>query len=281
MAGTPSPRGAGQEAATPDRANPIVFIHGLWVHTTSWAPWQRFFEQRGYSTVAPGWPGDADTVEAARADPESVAGTGIDDVVDQYAAVIATLPADPIVVGHSFGGLMAQKLLGRGLAAAAVAVDAAPIKGVLRLPLSSLRSAFPVLRSPANKNRAVSLSAEQFRYGFGNTLDAEESDRLYGEWAVPAPGRPLFEAATANFSRHPPAKVDTGNRDRGPLLLVAGGRDHVIPAVVTRSTLKQYRGSPAVTDLVELADRGHSLTIDHGWQEVADASLVWLEKQGL
>jgi pimeloyl-ACP methyl ester carboxylesterase len=257
----------------------VVFIHGLWLHASSWAPWTELFQTAGYPPLAPGWPGEAGTVEEARANPDQVAGKGIDAVVDHYAQVIGGLDAPPVVVGHSFGGLIVQRLLGEGLAAAGVAIDAAPVKGVLYLPPSALRVASIALRKPANRNAAVALTPEQFRYGFGNTLPAQESAELYEQWAIPSPGKPLFEAATANLSPRSPAKVNTGNKTRGPLLLIAGGRDHTVPAAVTRSTRKLYHKSPAVTDLREFNDRGHSLTIDHGWREVADAVLNWLTER--
>jgi len=259
----------------------VVFLHGLWLHATSWAPWVELFEDAGYTCLAPGWPGIPDTVEAARLDPESIADHGIDDVVQHYASIIETLLAPPILVGHSFGGMIAEKLLGMDAAVGAVAIDAAQIKGVLPLPLSSLRSTLPVFKNPANKHRAVSLTAEQFRYSFGNALSEDESQQLFDAWTIPAPGRPLFEAASANFSPHSPAAVDTRNGGRGPLLLVMGGQDHTVPEAITKSTLKQYRHSDAVTDLLEFDDRGHSLTIDSGWRDVADGCLAWLDRQGL
>jgi pimeloyl-ACP methyl ester carboxylesterase len=260
---------------------PVVFIHGLWLHATSWTPWLELFRQAGYEPVAPGWPGIPDTVEDARANPASIADHGIEDVTRHYAGIIDALPARPVLIGHSFGGMIAEKLLGEDYAAGAVAIDAAQIKGVLPLPLSALRSTLPVFKNPANIHKAVSLTAAQFRYSFGNALSDTESDDLYQRWNIPAPGRPLFEAAAANFSLHSPDKVQTRNQDRGPLLLVMGGQDHTVPEAITKSTLKQYRHSDAVTDLEEFPDRGHSLTIDAGWAAVAEAALAWLTKQGL
>src|SRR6185437_6286939 len=240
----------------------VVFIHGLWLHASSWDPWIELFESKGYQAVAPGWPGDGATVADSRANPDSIADHGIDDVTRHYTEFIAGLPSLPVVIGHSFGGLIAEKLLGEDHAAAAIGIDAAQIKGVLPLPLSALHATLPVFKNPANRHKAVSLTAEQFRFSFGNAVSPEESDALFERWTIPAPGRPLFEAAAANFSLHSPAKVNTANEGRGPLLLVMGGRDHTVPEVITKATVKQYRHSSAVTDLEEFADRGHSLTID-------------------
>jgi pimeloyl-ACP methyl ester carboxylesterase len=260
---------------------PVMFIHGLWLHATSWAPWIEFFADHGYRPSAPGWPGDPDTVAEARADPEALADHGIDEVTKHYAKLIGELDRPPILIGHSFGGMIAQKLLGEGHGAAAIGIDAAQIKGVLPLPLSALHSTLPVFKNPANKHKAVSLTADQFAYSFGNAIPRPESDALWDAWTIPAPGRPLFEAAVANFSLHSPAKVRTDNEDRGPLLLVSGGKDHTVPEVITKSTAKQYRHSSAVTDTVRFPDRGHSLTIDSGWRDVAESSLSWLQAQGL
>jgi pimeloyl-ACP methyl ester carboxylesterase len=256
---------------------PVVFIHGLWLHATSWNRWLDLYRDAGYEPIAPGWPGEPDTVHAARENPDLVADTGIDDAVAHFAEIIGALDAKPIIIGHSFGGLLAEKLLGQDLAAAAVAIDPAQIKGVLPLPLAQIRAALPVLGNPANLHKAISLTAKQFRFGFGNELSEEESDALYEQWSIPAPARPLFQAAAANFVLHSEAKVNTANEHRGPLLLISGKQDHTVPDVTTRSTLKQYRDSTAVTELRQFEGRGHSLTIDSGWREVADATLEWLQ----
>jgi pimeloyl-ACP methyl ester carboxylesterase len=262
-------------------ATPVLFIHGLWIHASAWQPWIEHFDAAGYDASAPGWPGDPDTVEAARANPDALANKGIDDVAGHYAAIIRELPAPPIVIGHSFGGMIAEKLLGDDLAAAAIGIDAAPIRGVLPLPLSALRVTFPVFKNPANLHRAISLTEDQFHYAFGNALTPEESKTLYDRWSIPAPGKPLFQAATANVNPRSEAAVNTHNETRGPLLLIAGGKDHTVPDAITTSTFKQYRTSEATTEIVEFDDRGHSLTMDHGWQEIADACLAWLRRQGL
>jgi pimeloyl-ACP methyl ester carboxylesterase len=262
---------------------PVVFIHGLWLHATSWTPWLELFSQAGYDPVAPGWPNEPDTVEQARQQPDLVAGTGIDDITAHYTKIIDGLPGSPgspVIIGHSFGGLIAEKLLGQGIGTAAVAIDPAQIKGVLPLPLAQLRAALPALGNPANLHKSVALTEKEFRFGFGNALSEDESAQLFARWAIPSPARPLFQAATANFSLHSQATVDTANTESGPLLLISGTEDHTVPDVTTRSTLKQYRHSTAVTELRQFEHRGHSLTIDHGWKEIADAVLQWLHTQG-
>jgi len=260
---------------------PAVFIHGLWLHATSWGPWLELFSDAGYDPVAPGWPNEPATVEEARQHPELVANMGIDDVTGHMAEMIGSLGEAPVIIGHSFGGLIAEKLLGQGLGAGAVAIDPAQIKGVLPLPLAQLRAGLPALGNPANLHKAVSLTKKEFRFGFGNALPEEESDQLFEQWTIPSPAKPLFQAAVANFSLHSEAKVDTANADRGPLLLISGTKDHTVPDVVTRSTLKQYRDSTAVTELKQFEGRGHSLTIDSGWKDVAGAVLEWLAAKGL
>ena len=260
---------------------PVVFINGLWLHATSWGPWLDLFRDAGYDPIAPGWPHEPDTVSAARANPDAVANTSIDDATEHFAAVVDGLGSPPVLVGHSFGGLIAEKLLGQGYGAAGVAIDPAQIKGVLPLPLAQLRAGLPGLGNPANLHRSVSLTPAEFRFGFGNALSQEESDALYERWTIPSPARPLFQAAAANFALHSQAKVDTDNITRGPLLLISGTADNTVHDVGTRSTLKQYRDSSAVTELMQLEGRGHSLTIDNGWESVAKTVLTWLTAQGI
>jgi pimeloyl-ACP methyl ester carboxylesterase len=260
---------------------PVVFVHGLWIHPTSWQPWIEHFRAAGYDPTAPGWPGDPPTVEQANDNPDRFAGYGIEEIVEHHKRYIGGLEERPVIIGHSFGGLIAQRLLAEDFAVAAVAIDPAPIRGVLRVPISTLRVAFPALRNPANRRRSIALTNDQFRYGFGNAIPEAESDSLYRRWAIPGPARPLFEAAFANVTLVSPAKVDIKNSERGPLLLIGGGRDHTAPASVTRATKRRYRKSTAVTEILEFPDRGHSLTLDNGWRDIADASIDWLAEQPL
>jgi pimeloyl-ACP methyl ester carboxylesterase len=266
--------------STPTKTNPVIFIHGLWIHSSAWQPWLELFSEHGYSVSAPGWPGDLDTVEATRENPDGMNDVGIEALVAHYTELIGTPEIKPIVVGHSFGGLIAEELLAAGVIAAAAAIDPAPIKGVKALPLAQLRSAFPVLENPANRHRTVALTAKQFHYAFGNTLTEEESDALHAAWTIPGPGRPLFEDAFANFSPHSPAKVDTHNAERGPLLLTSGTEDHVVPLKVTKEVVAMYEKGQADTKFHVFEGRGHSLTIDSGWRDVADIVLEWFANKG-
>lgn len=259
---------------------PVVFIHGLWIHSDAWQPWAELYRSAGYSPTAPGWPGDSASAHDTRKNPAAVADKGIDDITGGYLGVIGRLPARPVVIGHSFGGLIAQKLLASGAAAAAIAISPGQIKGVRPLPFAQIRSGLPVLSRPGNKKRAVALTKKQFRYGFGNALTEKESGELFDRYAIPGPGRPLFEASAANFKKSSPAAVDTRKRDRGPLLITGAGKDHTVPEVVARTAYNLYAGSGAVTDYHAFPDRGHSLVLDHGWREVADYTLAWLASQG-
>src|ERR1700733_3343873 len=264
--------------ANESRRVPVVFIHGLWLLPASWDRWAQLFEQAGYAPVSPGWPDDPDTVAEALADPDVFADKTIGQVADHYSAVIGTLNRKPAVIGHSFGGLIAEIIAGRGQSAATVAVDAAPFRGVLPLPLSSLKAAFPVLGNPANRHRAVPLTFEQFRYAFANAVSEDEAHQLYEEFAVPASGAPLFQAATANFNPKTEAQVDTRNSDRGPLLILSGENDHTVPRAISHAAFKRQEHNPGVTEFAELPGRGHSLTIDDGWAEVARTALVFIKR---
>ena len=265
---------------SPTKTHPVIFIHGLWIHSSAWQPWLELFQGCGYSVSAPGWPGDAPTVAETRANPDALNDMGLAQMVDHYAELIGTPETKPVVVGHSFGGLIAQELLATGHVAAAVAIDPAPIRGVRALPFAQLKSAFPVLGNPANLHRTVSLTAKQFHYAFGNTLTEEESDALHAAWTIPGAGLPLFQDAGANFSRHSPAKVDTHLAERGPLLLTSGTEDHTVPLKVTKEVFGMYSKSSADTEFHVFEGKGHSLTIDNGWKDVAAVALNWLATKG-
>ena len=271
------------EAEEVERANtsgrtPVVFVHGLWLLASSWDRWATVFEEAGYSALSPGWPDDPETVEEAKAHPDVFAGKSIGDVADRIEGVIRRLDKKPAVIGHSFGGLLAQIIAGRGLAAVTVAVDPAPFRGVLPLPISALRSASPVLANPANRNRAVPLTFEQFRYGFANAVSEEEAKELYETYAVPGSGEPVFQAAAANLNPWSEARVDTKNPDRGPLLIISGEEDHTVPWAVANSSYKRQQGNRAVTEIIEIKGRAHALTIDNGWREVADTALGFVRR---
>ncbi|GIF13894.1 alpha/beta hydrolase [Actinoplanes teichomyceticus] len=266
------------EAANAGGKPPVVFIHGLWLLPSSWQRWAEVFAAAGYAPVVAGWPDDPETVEEANAHPEVFARKSVGQVADHFCDLIGRLDRKPAVVGHSFGGLITQIVAGRGLSAASVAIDPAPFRGVLPLPISALRVASAVLGNPANYHRAVPLTYEQFRYGFANAVTEEEARELYATYAVPASGEPLFQAAAANFNPWSEARVDTGNPDRGPLLIISGERDHTVPWSIANASYRQQRDNPGVTEIVEIENRGHSLTIDSGWREVADTALAFVER---
>jgi pimeloyl-ACP methyl ester carboxylesterase len=253
----------------------ILFIHGLWLHPSSWAPWMHLFSERGYEPSAPGWPGVASSVEDTRANPDDVADRGIEEVADYYTRIIDRMPRRPVVIGHSFGGLIAEMLVAHGRAAAAITIGAAHVDGVPWLPFAPLRDSLPVFKDPANRDRAISLTAEQFRDSFGNAVDEQESDELYERWSIPAPSRPLFEAAEQGLALYLPYSQAHEGTGRSPSLVVLAGKDHIVPPDFTGWAAAE--GSPsAATDVVEFADRGHSLTIDRGWQEIAETCVDWL-----
>jgi len=273
------------ESAQIEKANasgrpPVVFIHGLWLLPSSWQRWIDLFEEAGYAPLAPGWPDDPETVEAARANPEAFAGKGVVQVADHFAEAIGGLDRRPAIVGHSFGGLIAQILAGRGLSVATAAVNPAPFKGVLPLPLAAIRTTMPVLGNPLNRGRAVTLSFNQFRYGWANAVPEDEARKLYDEFHVAAPGRPIFQAAFANFNPRAETKADSKSPERGPLLIFTGEDDHAVPPAMSRAAFKKQSRNPGITEHVEMPNRGHSLTIDHGWREVAERALAFVKRFG-
>ena len=257
---------------------PVVFVHGLWLLASSWERWGAVFAEAGYAPIAVDWPGDRDTVADANAHPDAVAGTKVGQVADHVAGLIGRLEQKPAVVGHSFGGLLAQILAGRGLSAVTVAIDPAPFRGVLPLPVSALRSSSPVLSNPANRARAVALTYDQFRYAFANAVDEIEAKDLYDTYMVPAPGAPLFQAATANLNPWTEAKVDTRRPDRGPLLIISGEKDNTVPRAIAHASYKKQQRNPGVTEFIEIPNRGHALVIDSGWRDVAETALAFIRR---
>ena len=271
------------EAEQVKRANgtgrtPVMFIHGLWLLPSSWDRWAALFEERGFTALTPGWPDDPDTAMEANAHPEVFANKGVGYVADHLEEIVRGLAKRPAIIGHSFGGMLAQVLAGRGLSAATVAIDPAPFRGVLPLPFSALKSAWPILGNPANIKRAVPLTFDQFRYAFANAVGEEEARQLYDEFAVPAAGKPLFQAASANFNPWTEVKVDTANPERGPLLITSGEKDHTVPHAVAHASFKLQEHNKGVTEFLEIAGRGHALTIDHGWKEVAEKALAFVTR---
>jgi non-heme chloroperoxidase len=266
------------ERANASGLQPVVFIHGLWLLSSSWDRWAAVFEEAGYAAVSPGWPDDPATVDEANEHPEVFANKTVGDVADHYGEIIEMLDRKPAVIGHSFGGLLTQIIAGRGLSAASVAVDPAPFRGVLPLPISALKSSSAVLGNPANYHRAVPLSYEQFRFAFANAVSEEEAKELYDAFAVPASGAPLFQAASANLNPWTEAKVDTKNPERGPLLIVSGEKDHTVPWAIANASYKRQARNEGVTEIIEMPNRGHALTIDSGWREVADTALAFVKR---
>jgi len=271
------------EAAQVERANasgvtPVAFVHGLWLLPSSWERWAAMFEEAGFVAVSPGWPDDPETVEEAKAHPEVFAHKSVGQIADYVDGIIRRLDKKPVVIGHSFGGLLAQIIAGRGLASVTVAIDPAPFRGVLPLPVSALRSASPVLSNPANRNRAVPLTYEQFRYGFANAVGEDEAKELYETYSVPGSGVPIFQAASANLNPWTEAKVDTKNPERGPLLIIVGEKDHTVPPAIAKAAYKRQKGNEGVTEFVEIPGRGHALVIDNGWRDVADTALAFVKR---
>jgi pimeloyl-ACP methyl ester carboxylesterase len=266
------------ERANASGLRPVVFVHGLWLLPSSWDRWAAKFADAGYSTVLPGWPDDPETVEEAAANPELFAGKTVGQVADHMESIVRKLKVKPAIIGHSFGGLLVQMLAGRGLSAATVSINGAPFRGVLPLPFSALKSAFPVLGNPANRHRAIPLTFDQFRFGFGNAVTEAEAHQLFGTFAVPASGAPLFQAAAANLNPWTEAQADYKNPDRGPMLILASNKDNTAPTAIQKAAYDLQRKNPGITEFKELPDRGHSLTIDSGWELVAQTCLDFVKR---
>src|SRR3954471_9678905 len=271
------------EAEQVERANasgktPVVFIHGLWLLPSSWDRWAEVFEQSGYAAVTPSWPDDPETIDEAGARPEVFAGKTLNQIADHVAEVIQALTKKPVVMGHSTGGLLAQMIADRGLSAATVAIDPGPFRGVLPLPVSALRSAAPVLANPLNRNRAVTLTLDQFKYGWANALGDEEAKQLYESYHVAAPGVALMQMANANLNPWTEAKADSTNPDRGPMLIIDGEKDHTVPWAIANAAYKRQSRNKGVTEIEKIPNRGHSLTIDSGWREVAERALAFVKR---
>jgi pimeloyl-ACP methyl ester carboxylesterase len=266
------------ERANATQATPVVFVHGLWLLPSSWEPWAALFEEAGYVALMPGWPDDPETVAEAREHPEVFAGKGIARIADYEEGIIRRLDRKPVVIGHSFGGLMTEILAGRGLAAASVAISPAPFRGVLPLPFAALRTTSVALRNPANWNRAVPLSYEQFRYSFANVVGEDEAKELYLGYSVPGTGEALFQAAAANLNPWSEAKADTRNAERGPMLIISADSDQTVPWAIANASYKREKRNPGVTEIVKMENRGHSLTIDKGWREVAETALAFVRR---
>jgi pimeloyl-ACP methyl ester carboxylesterase len=283
MASTDTSTITDHELAQIDRSNasglqPVAFVHGLWLLPNSWDRWVTMFEEAGFTALTPGWPDDPETVEEAKENPEVFAHKSVGQIADYVDSIVSRLDKKPAVIGHSFGGLLTQIIAGRGLAAVSVAIDPAPFRGVLPLPISALRSASPVLKNPANRNKAVPLTYDQFRYSFANAVDEDEAKELFETYAVPGSGVPLFQAASANLNPWTEAKVDTKNPERGPVLIIDGAEDHTVPPAIAKASFKQQQHNEGVTEYLEIPGRGHALVIDSGWRDVADAALAFVKR---
>ena len=267
------------EAANESGSTPVVFIHGLWVLAGSWNRWADFFKNAGYAPLTPDWPDDPESVKEARANPDVLAKKTLGQVADHTTEVIRALEKKPVLIGHSTGGLLVEILAGRGLSAATVAIDPGPFRGVLPLPISTLKVSAPILLNPLTRGRAITLTFDQFRYGWTNAIESDdEARRLYDEFHVAAPAIALWQMATANLNPRTEARVDTENPDRGPLLIIDGEKDHTVPLAIAKAAYKRQRRNPGVTEMTTIPNRGHSLTIDDGWGEVAQTSLDFVKR---
>jgi pimeloyl-ACP methyl ester carboxylesterase len=266
------------EHANRSGRTPVVFIHGLWLLPSSWDNWAQLFEEAGYAALTPSWPDDPETIEEARANPDVFAKKTLKQVADHTAEVIGSLDKKPAVMGHSTGGLLTFMMADRGLSQVSVAIDPGPFRGVLPLPLSALKSAAPVLKNPLNRGRAITLTFDQFKYGWANALSDEEAKQLYETYHVAGPGVALMQMANANLNPFTEAKVDSKNPQRGPLLIIEGEKDHTVPWAIANAEYKRQRRNAAVTEIEKIPDHGHALTIDHGWREVAEKALAFVQR---
>src|SRR5262245_41603874 len=264
--------------ANASTATPVLFIHGLWLLPSSWDRWAELFEEAGYVALTPDWPDDPASVEVARAEPEALARKSLKEVADHTSEVIEALDKTPVLIGHSTGGLLAEMLAGRGLAAATVAIDPGVFRGVLPLPFSVLKGVGPFLIDPRTRGRAITLSFDQFKYGWANALDDKEGRELYDTFHVAGSGMSLAQMGNANINPWTEAKVDTQNPDRGPLLIIDGEKDNTVPWAIANAAYERQQRNPSVTEIVKVPNRGHSLTIDHGWREVAEIALKFVQR---
>jgi non-heme chloroperoxidase len=266
------------ERANASKATPVVFIHGLWVLPSSWDRFAAVFEEAGYVPLTPSWPDDPETVEVARAEPEVLANKTLEHIAHHTTQIVEALDKKPALIGHSTGGLLAEMLAGRGLSAATVAIDPGVFRGVLPLPLPALRSAGRFLINPLNRHRAITLTFDQFKYAWANNLDEQEAKELYDTFHVAGSGISLAQMGNANLNPWTEAKVDTLNPDRGPVLIIEGENDHTVPWAIAEAAYNRQKRNPGVTEIVKMPNRGHSLTIDHGWREVAETALAFVKR---